>query len=164
MSFVRRSIIIFIILVSCVGCDQTTKSIAKSVLPESKSFSYFYNTIRLQLVYNNGAFLSMGSFLPDKWRKGIFTIGVAILLLCALAYAFLTKTSSSFMVSAIALIISGGLSNLIDRIIYGGSVADFINLGIGPVRTGIFNVADIAITVGFFMLFLVMFSQNHQDR
>jgi signal peptidase II len=164
MSFVKRYTIIFIILVSCVGCDQTTKSIAKSALHESESFSYFFDTVRLQLVYNNGAFLSMGSLLPEKWRKGIFTIGVAILLLGALVYAFITKTGSFFMVSAIALIFSGGLSNLIDRIAYEGSVADFINLGIGPVRTGIFNVADIAISVGFFMLFLVMFRQKHQDR
>ena len=164
MNFVKRFIIIFIILVSCVGCDQTTKLIAKSALPESESFSYFFDTVRLQLVYNNGAFLSMGSFLPGKWRKGIFTVGVAILLLCALAYAFTTKPGSFSMVSAIALIFSGGLSNLIDRIAYGGSVADFINLGIGPVRTGIFNVADIAITTGFFMLLLVMLRQKHQER
>ncbi len=163
MNSVKRLIIILIVLVSCVGCDQTTKSIARSSLPESESFSFFFDTVRLQLVYNNGTFLSMGSFFPAKWRKRIFTVGVAILLLCALAYAFIAKPGSSFMVSALALIFSGGLSNLLDRIAYGGSVADFINLGLGPVRTGIFNVADIAITVGSIMLFLVMFRQKRQD-
>jgi signal peptidase II len=38
------------------------------------------------------------------------------------------------------------LSNLIDRIVYDGRVIDFLNIGIGPLRTGIFNIADMAIT------------------
>ena len=38
-------------------------------------------------------------------------------------------------------------SNLLDRITY-GKVIDFMNLGLGPVRTGIFNVADMAIMLG----------------
>ena len=46
-----------------------------------------------------------------------------------------------------ALMVAGGTSNLMDRISY-GMVIDFMNVGIGPVRTGIFNVADMAIMVG----------------
>ena len=46
-----------------------------------------------------------------------------------------------------ALIVSGGASNLIDRVIT-GSVIDFLNVGIGPLRTGIFNAADVGIMVG----------------
>ena len=42
------------------------------------------------------------------------------------------------------LFLAGGLSNLTDRIAI-GSVIDFLNVGIGPLRTGIFNVADVAI-------------------
>ena len=42
---------------------------------------------------------------------------------------------------------AGGASNLADRIIY-GMVIDFMNVGIGPLRTGIFNVADMAIMLG----------------
>ena len=46
-----------------------------------------------------------------------------------------------------ALVVAGGTSNLMDRISY-GMVIDFMNVGIGPVRTGIFNVADMAILLG----------------
>jgi signal peptidase II len=49
---------------------------------------------------------------------------------------------------SVALIVGGGVSNLVDRLRYGGYVVDFLNVGIGPVRTGIFNVADMAIMVG----------------
>jgi signal peptidase II len=52
---------------------------------------------------------------------------------------------------SVALIVGGGVSNLIDRLRYGGYVVDFLNVGIGPVRTGIFNVADMAIMVGVVM-------------
>ena len=42
---------------------------------------------------------------------------------------------------------AGGASNWIDRVMH-GSVIDFMNVGIGPFRTGIFNVADMAIMLG----------------
>jgi signal peptidase II len=53
----------------------------------------------------------------------------------------------------VALFIAGGTSNLLDRITY-GMVIDFMNVGIGPLRTGIFNVADMAIMLGAGMLAL----------
>jgi signal peptidase II len=45
------------------------------------------------------------------------------------------------------LILAAGLSNLLDRFIR-GRVIDFLNLGIGTLRTGIFNMADLALFVG----------------
>jgi signal peptidase II len=44
------------------------------------------------------------------------------------------------------------LSNLIDRIAV-GSVIDFLNVGVGSLRTGIFNLADVAIMAGAGCLF-----------
>jgi signal peptidase II len=53
----------------------------------------------------------------------------------------------------VALFVAGGASNLLDRILY-GTVIDFMNVGIGPLRTGIFNVADMAIMLGAGILVL----------
>jgi len=53
---------------------------------------------------------------------------------------------------ALSLIFSGGLSNFYDRIANNGAVVDFLNIGIGSLRTGIFNVADIAIMLGVLLL------------
>jgi signal peptidase II len=47
--------------------------------------------------------------------------------------------------------VAGGASNLLDRVAF-GSVVDFVNLGVGSVRTGIFNVADMAIMLGAFIV------------
>lgn len=49
---------------------------------------------------------------------------------------------------ALSYILAGGVGNLIDRVTNNGLVIDFINLGFGPLRTGVFNVADIAVTFG----------------
>ena len=50
------------------------------------------------------------------------------------------------------LLLAGAVGNLIDRIRLDGLVIDFLNLGIGPLRTGIFNVADMAIMAGAVLL------------
>jgi signal peptidase II len=59
------------------------------------------------------------------------------------------------------MLLGGGLSNLFDRIAYGGYVLDFLNVGIGPLRTGIFNVADMFIMAG---VFVMLFSEQIQRR
>jgi signal peptidase II len=46
------------------------------------------------------------------------------------------------------MMVGGGLSNWFDRLVNEGRVVDFMNLGIGSFRTGIFNVADVAIMAG----------------
>ena len=55
---------------------------------------------------------------------------------------------------AMVLIAAGGMGNLVDRILRDGRVIDFMNLGLGPVRTGIFNIADVQIMVGLGLLLL----------
>ncbi len=48
----------------------------------------------------------------------------------------------------LSMILAGGFANLWDRILNGGVVIDFMNMGIGSLRTGVFNVADVFITFG----------------
>ena len=61
-------------------------------------------------------------------------------------------TLVSFPGFALALILSGGVGNLIDRVLRGGLVVDFMNVGIGTLRSGIFNVADLGIVGGLVLL------------
>jgi signal peptidase II len=78
----------------------------------------------------------------------LLSVVVGAVLAALLAYLFITKPQNPIVGVSIALIVGGGVSNLIDRLRYGGYVVDFLNVGIGPVRTGIFNVADMAIMLG----------------
>jgi signal peptidase II len=152
MSITKRLFLVFTVLISCVGCDQTTKSVAKSYLSETQAVSFLGDSVRLQISKNYGAFLGLGESLPPQWRSGLLSVGVGGILTCLLVYLFLSKRASPVTVVATALIVAGGFSNLYDRIAYGGYVVDFLNIGIGTFRTGIFNVADMCIMLGVALL------------
>ncbi|NOT84778.1 MAG: signal peptidase II [Methylococcaceae bacterium] len=152
MSIGKRLLLIFIVLVLCVGCDQTTKFAAESYLPDYGILSFLGGTVRLQLAHNHGAFLRLGASLPNVWRNGLLSFGVGMMLLMLLSYAALSKSATRPELLAFALLLGGGVSNLADRLMYNGYVIDFMNVGIGSLRTGIFNVADIAVMVGIILL------------
>ncbi len=151
MSSTKRLLLIFTILFSCVGCDQATKSVAKAYLSETHSVVLLGDTVRLQVAKNYGAFLSLGSSIGEASRGMFMSVVVGLVLASLFAYLLITKPENTVVVVAIALIVGGGVSNLIDRLRYGGYVVDFLNVGIGSLRTGIFNVADMAIMLGVFL-------------
>jgi len=63
-----------------------------------------------------------------------------------------------------AFIAGGGISNIYDRMFNNGHVIDFMNAGIGPVRTGIFNVADMAITGGIIVMLFWVFTKKPEKE
>jgi signal peptidase II len=66
-------------------------------------------------------------------------------------YTLFSKSATSLDILAYSLLLAGGVGNLVDRVMC-GYVVDFMNIVIGSLRTGIFNVADTAISAGAFML------------
>jgi signal peptidase II len=148
----KRLVLIVTIIICCVGCDQTTKSIAVAHLSETQAVTLLGGDLRLQIAKNYGAFLSIGASTSPTVRSTLFSAGVAVMLLALLAYCITTKTRNPLVVPALALLIGGGVSNLLDRLLYGGYVIDFLNVGVGSVRTGIFNVADMFIMCGVIAL------------
>lgn len=138
--------------------DQWTKIIARENL-NSQSYSYWGDTIRLGLAENSGAFLSIGSGLSDTARFLIFTIGIGMLMLGGLVLLFRKKKMNRLETIAYSLVLSGGIGNLIDRGLK-STVTDFMNIGIGAIRTGVFNVADMAIMAGVGILFYTGFKKN----
>jgi signal peptidase II len=148
MSTSKRLILVLAILFSCVGCDQATKSVAKAYLSETQTIVLLGDTVRLQLAKNYGAFLSLGASIGEASRGMLMSVIVGLVLAALLAYLFISKPENPVIAVAVALVVGGGVSNLIDRLVYGGYVVDFLNVGIGSLRTGIFNVADMAIMVG----------------
>jgi signal peptidase II len=154
MKQLPRAMIVFLITLTCVGCDQATKLAAKQRLQNGPVYSYAGDTIRLQYAENTGAFLSLGASLPEPLRQLIFTVLVGVFLVGLIAFLLLSRELTPFAVNCLALVAAGGVSNLIDRIAYDGRVIDFLNVGIGPLRTGIFNLADMAITFGTLLLLI----------
>jgi signal peptidase II len=154
MRTIPRFIVVMVTLCCCVGCDQVSKSAARAFLSSGVTESLFADSLRLQLVENPGSFLSLGAALPEHLRFGLFTAAVAILLIGLVGMALFARRLGPARFVALALVAGGGMSNLIDRLLYHGRVTDFLNVGIGSLRTGIFNLADMAILAGALLLVL----------
>ncbi len=150
-----RLILALALLTCCVGCDQATKHIATETLSGKPPQSYFSNIFRLEYALNPGGFLSLGANLTPQVRFWVFAV-LNLVLLAGSVYVLATKWDMHMVkFVAVVLFVAGGCGNLIDRTLHDGFVTDFLNLGIGPVRTGIFNVADVAITAGAVALLIM---------
>jgi len=143
-----------LIVLLVIVVDQVTKALARAWLALRPPLIFGEEIVtdglaRLTYFENPGAFLGLGADLPPVLRFWIFTV-VAVLLLTGLViYAWRASAqTSTLMLVGISLLVAGGLGNLIDRIVNDGRVVDFMLVGIGWLRTGVFNVADMALTAG----------------
>jgi signal peptidase II len=147
MKTLHKVILIALILSSCVGCDQVTKTTARNHLASSQPVRLMGDVVRLQYSENRGAILSLGAGLPESVRFWSLTVLVGIVLIGMLFFLVSTKVHT-VNIAAASLIIGGGFSNLLDRLFNDGAAVDFMNVGVSHVRTGIFNFADVAIMIG----------------
>jgi len=151
----HQIILTIIVLLSNLLLDRITKLLAVHYLKGEEIISLFYNTVLLKYTENTGAFLSIGSHWPDSLKYLALIILPVIICLYGLYYCAFRLTDKK-MVIMLVTIIGGGLGNLIDRLNNDFRVVDFINFGIGTVRTGILNVADMSVTFG--VIFLAIYS------
>ena len=153
---VRQKIFLFCILsLLFIGCDRVTKDVVRKNLVEGVSTSYFHDTFRLIYVQNTGAALNLGDDLPPKLSLWLLSIVPLFILSIVFYYAIRNAgRMGSMKMLGICLIFAGGIGNIIDRIFFDRHVTDFMNVGIGSLRTGIFNFADMCVTTGV-ILFLI---------
>ncbi len=150
----KRLATFFAILVAVVALDQFTKVLVRANVGPPRA--YAGGVLMLLHTENTGAFLSLGSGLPPWVKSLIFGVVVAILLVMFTAAVVRGTIHRTGETIASAAVIGGGFGNLIDRALRGGRVTDFLYLQIGPLHTGIFNVADMAITFGVIWLVVTM--------
>lgn len=151
----RRQFILLTIFVCAanIALDRVTKIIASRFLEGQEPVSFFNGLFILVYAENSGAFLSLGSL----WHPFVKT---AVLLIIPIGICFIAlfwlmfKEQKLFRVITGSCIIGGGLSNLADRLINNFNVIDFMNFGIGRLRTGILNVADLSVTFGVIVLLI----------
>lgn len=141
-----RPLLLLLAILGTVACDRGTKVLAASELAGRGAHSYLGDTVRLVYVENAGAFLSLGAHWPEWARRGALGAAVAAALVGIAIVAWRHRAGGT-MPLGLCLILAGGASNLFDRIAW-GHVVDFMVLRAGPLQTGVFNVADVAITAG----------------
>ncbi len=150
-------------VIGTVVIDQLTKQVARAELRGTPMQSFLGDTFRLDYAENPGAFLGLGGGLGDGPQFWILTVGVGVLLVAMLVWLLMGRGLDRLSVAGMAMMVGGGLSNLYDRLVNDGRVVDFLNMGIGSLRTGIFNVADIAIMAGAGCLLLASFRKPHEE-
>jgi signal peptidase II len=158
--FANRLVLVLAVL-GTIGCDRVTKHLAAGALAGTPGRSYLGGTVWVGYVENRGGFLSFGASLSPAVRTVIFTAGTGLMLVGLTVLAIRHKWRGLPAIG-LALFIAGGVSNWIDRALR-GSVVDFLNVGIGPLRTGVFNVADMAIMLGAAIVVFVGFRHTSEE-
>lgn len=144
----RSAVHALVTIALVVGLDRFTKRLAVDALRFAPPRAYLGGLVRLLYAENTGAFLSLGADLPETVRFLVFGVGVTIGLAVAAWYLWKGAPDSPLRLALVSMIVGGGIGNLVDRLANHGRVVDFMVIGLGPARTGVFNVADFAITTG----------------
>lgn len=151
MTIIILSIIFLIV-------DQITKILVVNSLVPGENIEIIKNIFSIIYTNNTGAAFSI------LLGKRIFLIVVAVLIIGVLLYYIKrNKIEKKIDIIALSFVIGGSLGNLIDRIIR-GYVIDFISIKIGNYNFPIFNVADILIVIGVFLLLLSSRRRQSDDN
>lgn len=145
-----------------LGIDQWTKQLAIQHLEGQPDIPYWDGLARLTFAKNTGAFLSLGENLGPVLKSILLNALPALLLVGLVYYIFRDKLLGRWQTTALALIVGGGLSNIVDRLLY-GHVVDMLHIKLtDSLQTGIFNVADMAIMAGMFIMLPFVFRKEKQ--
>ena len=157
-----RTLLILLIIVINIGCDQFSKKMVKrSVLPY-ETIHVFNDHLTVTRVENSGAFLSVGDSMSKASKQIFLTLIPIVTMVLGLFYLFLKPVSGNMLIG-LCFVIGGGVGNLFDRILY-GSVTDFLYVKFGIFQTGIFNMADVSIMTGLFIILLQVFTRRDRTQ
>lgn len=146
-------IIAVVLMLVGVGLDQLTKYLVVSNMALHESIDIIPGVFRFTYIQNDGA--AFGSLDNARW---VFMVLSTVAIIGILAYMFWKKPQNKLMLSALILIVSGGIGNMIDRIAL-GYVIDFLDFCAFPkIWMWVFNVADsfVCIGAGLLILWLVL--------
>ncbi len=131
-----------------VFVDQLSKQIAVNLLfvpPKVVEVTSFFNFVPVR---NMG--ISFGLFSGDAQTSRWILVLVAVVIIIAL-FVWMSRVASGFVISGLALVVGGAISNVLDRVI-SGAVIDFLDFHFFGVHWPAFNLADTAIVIGVAIL------------
>lgn len=156
-----NAVVFWPVVAVIVVADIVTKMIALNTLPPFAPQEVLGETLRMTLVRNKGA--AFGLYLGDYSRYIFMVLTVGALIILWRLYQS-TRDGDLPRTLAIALVCAGALGNLIDRIRWQEGVVDFIDVGFRDMRWPTFNVADMAVSTGAFLLAWVLWGDDRAER
>lgn len=160
VSKLATSILLIIVL---IGLDQATKKIAQASLMGKGTVPVIDGFLSLVYATNRGGFLSLGSS-AGGWLWWLFFVVLPLAVLALFSvYIIAKKNDDRFYLSFWIFVMSGGVGNLIDRILY-GEVIDFMHIDFGIFQTGVFNVADLYLNVFALLVVLIYLIRTKKEN
>jgi signal peptidase II len=157
----RNTRVFWGVILVILATDVTTKWMAASSLALQRPREVLGDAVRLTLVYNPGAAFGLNLGPYSRWIFMALTLG-ALAILWRLYRS--TRTGDWVRVLALGLVCGGAVGNLVDRVRSAIGVVDFIDVGFADYRWPTFNVADMAVSTGAFLLAWVLWGEDHQAQ
>lgn len=140
--------------------DQGTKIVVQRTMRLYDPIEVIGDFFRLTYIYNPGA--AFGLHLGN-YSRFIF-LGLSLVAVVILLQMYRTTPAEDRLRRwAIVLVTGGALGNLIDRIRSPRGVVDFLDFGIGTLRWPVFNVADMAVVAGAFLLAVSLWKEEQEQ-
>jgi signal peptidase II len=158
-----RTLLILLVLGLNIGCDQVSKSIVRNKMEIYDRFTYLHHHFTLQRVENTGAFLSLGDTLTGPLKMILLNIIPLLAIIYGFIYILIKPGINRVTLLGIIFIIGGGSGNIYDRLVH-GSVTDFMHINFVIFQTGVFNVADMSIMAGMFIILIHSLYKNKAEQ
>jgi signal peptidase II len=153
-------ILVLIISSANFAVDRVSKNYAVENIRGQGTIKVVGTLFILHYAENDGAFLGFGGELPRHLKTLLLILLPVVLIVVSTIYTAFSPNLPLGQIVCLSSIIGGGAGNLFDRIFNDGIVIDFMNFGIGNLRTGILNVADLSVTFGAVIFIILQFRQN----
>lgn len=152
-----KAVLFFGVIGAVLALDLVTKIIVQRTMQLYEQIDLLGSVVRLTFIYNPGAAfgLHLGPF--SRWIFLALSLIVLVALLGMYAY---TPRHDRIRLIALGLVCGGAAGNLLDRIKSASGVVDFLDIGIGATRWPVFNVADMALTIGAIVLALSLWREE----
>lgn len=138
------------LLAAVVLADCSSKRAAVDALaPAHVPHPVVGDLLRFTLAYNEGSAMGLVTGAHARW---LLALGAVVAIVAIVRTYRRLAPTARLEAAALALVAGGALGNLIDRVRWDAGVVDFIDVGVGDARFYVFNVADVAITVGVALL------------
>ncbi|MCE5281338.1 MAG: signal peptidase II [Deltaproteobacteria bacterium] len=158
----RRNILFLATTALLIVLDQLTKAWVLASLKLHEGFAVIDGFFNIVHVRNPGAAFGFLAGASPVFRSAFFIAVTVAAILLILHYLRRTRIGETSLVFSLALILSGALGNLIDRVRF-GEVVDFLDVYVGAHHWPAFNVADTAISTGAALLVLLMFRRRRGE-
>lgn len=155
-----KTLLFWSVIAFVIALDVVTKAMAVySLSPSHFPHDVLGEWLRLTLVYNPGAAFGLHLGQYSRWIFMALTVGALVIL-----WRLYVATSGRDLrrTLALALVCGGAVGNLVDRVRSNLGVVDFIDVGFGQHRWPTFNVADIAVSTGAFLLAWVLWMEDQE--